>query len=158
MSVCSKCRRPVPRDGTISLLEGDEFIQIICNECSETGSQVYMRFYLSWAEVAYLVLYHLTITTTPDKTDEIGRKYYSKKLITQVIEDNWSYLCDRTLTAKWKGTLQANLHSEKFIGLSDHDKKKSHWALKETLLPKIALGIDGRKVAGQVLLFFKLMR
>ena len=141
-------------------MEGDDFFTITCDSCSgtEIGKHLYLRLSFSWADIAYLSLYHLSSTKTPDHVDDSGRKYYHKKDIADLIQGNWNYLWDRSFTPKWKGTLNGNLHTEKFIQWDDQEKKRSNcWALKEFVLPKIALGLEGRKESGRVFKCFLLI-
>lgn len=142
---CSKCNTSLAGLDVFNVLEGDEFIISNCSTCS--GAVKYMRLSLSWSDVAYIVLYHLTLTTVPESTDDSGRKYYLKRTIAQVLEENWNYLWDKPSDSTWKRNFQSHLYSEKFFST---EKRCNSWALKEVVLPRVALGMDGRKVVGQV--------
>ena len=146
---CFKCNSIVSNAlEALDGLRGDEFIQISCSSCSETAQVVYMRLSLSWADVVYLVLFHLTLTTNPDYCDDSGRNYYQKKMLVMIIEKYWSYLWDKSLDSSWKRNFLCHLSSDKIIQWSE--KKFNCWALKEVLLPKDVLGLTGRRVVGQV--------
>ena len=146
---CAKCATAV---ASINHLEGDDFIDIICANCSITGEIFYGRLLFTWAEVVHLALYHLTITTSPISIDDLGRKYYSRNDIAQLIMDNWDYLWAKPLVATWKTLLQTNLcGSDKFIRLDDTEKKKPNvWALTFLTVPRAERTSTSRRVVGEV--------
>ncbi|KAJ2126118.1 hypothetical protein IW147_000269 [Coemansia sp. RSA 720] len=113
-------------------LRGDIFYQFKCSVCNNGEGEVYERDALSWVQVIYLTLYHMSMAE-PDK------KYFRwRENICSTINDNWSGLFpDKAKTATWQNTVAGCLstHSALFKSGFDDTQQTGNWALHEVAEP-----------------------
>ena len=91
------------------LLKGDEFYQFTCTSCHLQGKSEYKRLSLSWIDVVYIILYHLSMTE-PGKLGPDNRKYYHyKKDICSLLDRYWNYFWCKPRTANWVNSVASCL-------------------------------------------------
>ncbi|KAJ2500977.1 hypothetical protein GGH96_002294 [Coemansia sp. RSA 1972] len=136
MLQCGSCAQKFHWDCVACLkskpLRGDIFYQFKCSVCNNGENEVYERDALSWVQVIYLTLYHMSMAE-PDK------KYFRwRENICSTINDNWSGLFpDKAKTATWQNTVAGCLstHSALFKSGFDDTQQTGNWALHEVAEP-----------------------
>ncbi|KAJ2828191.1 hypothetical protein IWW50_001513 [Coemansia erecta] len=123
---CVACLKTKP-------LRGDIFYQFKCSVCNGgEGGEEYQRDALSWVQVIYLVLYHLSMAD-PEK------KYFRwRENICATINDNWSGLYpEKAKTATWQNTVAGCLstHNMLFKSGFEDTQQTGNWALHEIAEP-----------------------
>ncbi|KAJ2452459.1 hypothetical protein EV183_002906 [Coemansia sp. RSA 2336] len=122
---CVSCLKAKP-------LRGDIFYRFKCNVCNEGKGEEYEREVLSWVQVIYLVLYHLS-------KEDPKRSYFRwRENICQTIGDNWEGLFpDKKKTATWQNTVAGCLstHSALFKSGMEETQQSGNWALHEVAAP-----------------------
>ncbi|KYB26599.1 Cysteine-rich protein 2-binding protein-like Protein [Tribolium castaneum] len=110
---CSSCSQSVHlrclKSGCVpGGLHGDIFFTFTCEECSEAGSESFVREKMSWLKVLVLALYHLQ-----SRSPGLGRKGYFhwRNHIASLIDKNWEslFLKDFKKKKKWVGTVAGTL-------------------------------------------------
>ncbi|XP_044263521.1 cysteine-rich protein 2-binding protein isoform X2 [Tribolium madens] len=110
---CSLCSQSVHlrclKNGSVpGGLHGDIFFTFTCEECSETGTESFVREKMSWLKVLVLALYHLQ-----SRSPGLGRKGYFhwRNHIASLIDKNWEilFLRDFKKKKKWVGTVAGTL-------------------------------------------------
>ncbi|KAJ1752797.1 hypothetical protein LPJ79_000933 [Coemansia sp. RSA 1821] len=155
MLQCSDCNQLFHWDCVSCLkakpLRGDIFYQFKCNVCNEGKGEEYEREVLSWVQVIYLVLYHLS-------KEDPKRSYFRwRENICQTISDNWAGLFpDKKKTATWQNTVAGCLstHSALFKSGMEETQQSGNWTLHEVAAPtrdrfRGPTKTGGRQRAGQ---------
>ncbi|KAJ2363171.1 hypothetical protein H4S01_004433, partial [Coemansia sp. RSA 2610] len=121
---CVSCLKAKP-------LRGDIFYRFKCSVCT-AGGEEYERDMLSWVQVIYLALYHLS-------TGDPGKKYFRwRENICATINDNWSSLYPgKSKTATWQNTVAGCLstHSALFKSGFEDTQQSGNWTLHEVVAP-----------------------
>ncbi|KAJ1797344.1 hypothetical protein LPJ59_003201 [Coemansia sp. RSA 2399] len=125
---CVNCLKTKP-------LIGDCFYKFTCKICNGGEDERYERDVVSWVQVIYLVLYHLS-KAEPDK------KYFRwRENICAVINDNWSGLFPgKSKTATWHNTVAGSLstHSLLFKSGFEDTQQTGNWSLVQVVEPSEA--------------------
>ncbi|KAJ2793212.1 hypothetical protein H4R20_006608 [Coemansia guatemalensis] len=122
---CVSCLKTKP-------LLGDSFYRFKCSVCNNGGDEEYERDTLSWVQVIYIVLYHLT-------QKEPEKKYFRwRENICATINEHWEGLFpNKAKTATWHNTVAGCLstHGALFKSGFDETQQTGNWTLQEIVEP-----------------------
>ena len=120
---CTTCRKLFEQSNISAIknwpyatLNGDDYYEYICQQCSKTGTEQISRVSLGWLEVVTLTFLNLD---SPHHIQDGVKYFHWKQNICEFIDQHWNRFWSKPKSTTWKNSVASCLSTgPRFISLS----------------------------------------